>query len=307
MVLRVKKSGSAETPLDLALSRRTSKRKSNLAYWVGRAWAYWRYARHVEPQWLEARQLQLVLANWPKALHGLRIVHLSDFHLSRRVPLSLVVEAVELANCYQPHIVALTGDFVHSGSKYVEQLADTLARLRAQIGIAAVLGNHDFAVRIRLGWSRPSLSILVESALRQRGVRVLRNQAWPIEKNGTLLYVVGVDDLWSGLCDPQAAFGNVPNDAPCLLLAHHPQTIEQLKGRRAVLTLSGHTHGGQVNWPGLGPVFLSGKMRRWASGLYSHRNGLLYVNRGIGYGLRLRYGVRPEVAVFTLLSRESTL
>jgi predicted MPP superfamily phosphohydrolase len=232
------------------------------------------------------------------------VAHLTDFHISRRVPLSLLVEAVDLANAQKPHLVALTGDFVHAGWRYVEQVAEILGRLRAQIGVVAVLGNHDFAVRTRLSWSRSRLSQRIESALQQRGVRVLRNQAWQVERNGANFYVVGVDDLWSGHCDVQAAFRDVPAQSPCLLLAHHPQTIERLAGHRAVLTLAGHTHGGQVNWPGFGPIFLGGKSRRWASGLFHHRNGLLYVNRGVGYGWRLRFRVRPEVAVFTLLSHE---
>lgn len=279
-------------------------KRRGLVYWLGRALAHWTYARHVEPHWLEVTRWRLRLAGWPKALHALRIAHLSDFHTGRRVPLSLLVEAVDLANAEKPHLVALTGDFVHAGKRYIEQVADTLSRLRAPLGVVAVLGNHDFARRTLIGWSRRSLSTRIEAALRQRGVRVLRNQAWQMERNGSPFYVVGVDDLWSGCCDVQAAFQSVPPEAPCLLLAHHPQTIERLTGHRAILTLSGHTHGGQVIWPGIGPLFLQGKMRRCSSGLFHHRNGLLYVNRGIGYGLRLRYGARPEVAVFTLLNSE---
>ncbi|GBD37009.1 3',5'-cyclic adenosine monophosphate phosphodiesterase CpdA [bacterium HR36] len=284
-------------------SSRNSTRRRGLAYWLGRAWAHWTYARHVEPHWLEVTRWQLPLANWPEALDGLRIAHLTDFHVGRRVPLSLLVEAVDLANAQKPHLIALTGDFVHAGRGYVEQVAEVLSRLRAPLGVVAVLGNHDFAKRTRLGWAHSGLPLRIEAALRQRGVRVLRNEAWQVERNGAAFYVVGVDDLWSGRCDVQAAFRGIPAQAPCLLLAHHPQTIERLAGHRAILTLSGHTHGGQVNWPGLGPLFLGGKMRRWATGLFHQRNGWLYVNRGVGYGLRLRYRARPEVAVFTLLSR----
>jgi len=258
----------------------------------------------VEPLWLEVTQWQIRVPDWPKSLHALKLVHLTDFHGGRRVPLSLLVEAVDLTNAQKPHLVALTGDFVHAGRRYVEQVAEVLGRLRAQIGIAAVLGNHDFAVRTKLAWRRSALPGRIETALRERGVQVLRNQAWRIEHQGAVFYLVGVDDLWSGACDLRQAFREVPTEAPCVLLAHHPHTLDQLPQRRVLLTLSGHTHGGQVNWPGLGPLFLGGKMRRMAAGLFRHRHGLLYVNRGVGYGWRLRYGVRPEVAVFTLLNSE---
>ncbi|MCS7014737.1 MAG: metallophosphoesterase, partial [Gemmatales bacterium] len=226
-----------------SLWRRRGRRRG-LANWLGRVWAHWDYARHVEPQWLEVRHWRLSLTNWPRALHELRIVHLTDFHFSRKVPLTLLEEAVELANRHRPHVIALTGDFIHAGRRYVEQVADMLGRLRAELGVAAVLGNHDFALRLRMGWGRSSLSGRIASALCQRGVRVLRNQSWPLSCNGATFYVVGVDDLWSGHCDVQTAFRNVPTQAPCVLLAHHPQTIEYLTEPRAVLTLSGHTHGG---------------------------------------------------------------
>lgn len=297
------------------IANRKGATRRGLAYWLGRVWAHWTYARHVEPHWLEVTRWDLTLSTWPRNLHALCIVHLSDFHFSRRVPLSLLVEAVELANAQKPHLVALTGDFVHAGQRYVEQVAEVLSRLRAQIGVVAVLGNHDFGLRLPRDWrpailrsrvhgARNGLSGRVEEALRRHGMVVLRNQAWQVERNGTAFYIVGVDDLWSGRCDVEAAFRGIPPQAPCLLLAHHPRTIEHLSGRTAVLTLSGHTHGGQVNWPGIGPLFLGTKMRRYASGLFRHRNGLLYVNRGVGYGLPLRYRVRPEVAVFTLLNSE---
>jgi predicted MPP superfamily phosphohydrolase len=74
---------------------------------------------------------------------------------------------------------------------------------------------------------------------------------------------------------------------------------------RADLVLSGHTHGGQIDWPGLGRVLLGKKARRWAAGLYPHNGGHVYVNKGVGFGWRFRFGVRPEVAVFTLKPAEN--
>jgi hypothetical protein len=75
-----------------------------------------------------------------------------------------------------------------------------------------------------------------------------------------------------------------------------------LKAQRCDLILSGHTHGGQVNWPGIGPIFLGlgRRGRRFAAGLYRYRNSHLFVHRGVGYGIRFRFGVRPEVAVLQL-------
>jgi predicted MPP superfamily phosphohydrolase len=79
--------------------------------------------------------------------------------------------------------------------------------------------------------------------------------------------------------------------------------VEQFHDHRADLVLSGHTHGGQIDLPGLGRVLLGRRARRWAAGLYPHNGGHVYVNKGVGFGWRFRFGVRPEIAVFTLTSK----
>ena len=136
-------------------------------------------------------------------------------------------------------------------------------------------------------------------ALRSERVRVLRNEAVRVGRDGGGLIVAGVDDLWSRESAPEAALGGCPA-TPRLVLAHNPQSVELFGGRRADLVLSGHTHGGQIDWPGLGRVLLGKKAKRWAAGLYPHAGGHVYVNKGVGFGWRFRFGVRPEVAVFTL-------
>jgi predicted MPP superfamily phosphohydrolase len=87
---------------------------------------------------------------------------------------------------------------------------------------------------------------------------------------------------------------------PRLLLAHNPRTIHKLSDHRCDLLLSGHTHGGQIDWPGLGRFLLTKQNRRYAAGMYRCGNVALYVNRGVGFGFRFRFKVRPEVAVFHL-------
>src|SRR5262249_9436316 len=140
----------------------------------------------------------------------------------------------------------------------------------------------------------------IEHELRERGVRVLRNTCWPLQKDRACIYLCGVDDLWSRACDLAGTLDGIPAGVPPIVLAHNPRTIEHLDGRRCDLMLSGHTHGGQINWPGYGPLFLGRKSRRFASGLYRLDQTHLYVNKGIGYGLPFRFRVRPEVAVLTL-------
>ena len=115
-----------------------------------------------------------------------------------------------------------------------------------------------------------------------------------------IVVLTGVDDLWSRTCDLDRAYADHEPARPRLVLAHNPRTVERLRGRRCDLMLSGHTHGGQVDWPGLGRVTLGKKARRFAAGLYVHAGTHLYVNKGVGFGWRFRFGARPEVAVLTL-------
>jgi predicted MPP superfamily phosphohydrolase len=117
---------------------------------------------------------------------------------------------------------------------------------------------------------------------------------------GASVYLVGVEDLWSRVLDLERAFTGLSPSVPTLVLAHNPRTVERLDGRRCDLMLSGHTHGGQVNLPRLGRPTLGRRARRFAAGMYQFNGAQVYVNKGVGFGIRFRYGVRPEVAVFTL-------
>jgi predicted MPP superfamily phosphohydrolase len=250
---------------------------------------------------LELTRLDIAIPDLPPAFEGFRIVHLSDFHGGHGVPQAYLKEAVDLANCQNPDLIALTGDFIHKGFHYVDRVAETVGELIAPLGVYAVLGNHDFSVRNALGIRRhKALHAVVERALRQQGINVLRNRAIRLERGAAHLHLVGVDDLWCRGCDLATAFANLSRTVPCLLLAHNPTTVEHLQGKRCDLILSGHTHGGQINWPGMGRFLLGPKGRRFAAGLYRHGDSHLYVNRGIGYGFRFRFKVRPEVAVVRL-------
>jgi predicted MPP superfamily phosphohydrolase len=140
----------------------------------------------------------------------------------------------------------------------------------------------------------------VADALTGHGIRVLHNETVHLARGGAGLHLIGVNDLWSRACDLERAFDGLCPSVPHVVLAHNPRTVERLAGRRCDLLLSGHTHGGQIHLPGLGRPTLGRKARRFAAGLYRYQNTYLYVNKGVGFGFRLRFGVRPEVAVLTL-------
>jgi hypothetical protein len=285
----------------LRAEARAGQGRGRLARMIGRNWARVSYGYRIEPTWLEVNRFEVPVADLSGAFAGFRIVQLSDFHCGRQVTPAYLAEAVHLAQAQNADLAVLTGDFIHCGFKYVDQVADTLGRLSAPAGVFAVLGNHDFSVRNALGYRRHRhLHRAVADALSARGIQVLRNQTVRLTRGDAKLNLTGVEDLWSRGCDLERAFSGLCSAVPRIVLAHNPRTVELLNGQRCDLMLSGHTHGGQVHVPGLGRPTLGKRARRFAAGLYQHRNTYLYVNKGVGFGFRFRYGVRPEVAVLTL-------
>jgi len=285
----------------LRAEARIGRARGRWARWIGRNWARVSYGRHIEPTWLEVNHCSIPVAGLPAPFANFRIVQLSDFHCSREVTPAYLHEAVALAQAENADLVVLTGDFVHKGFKYVEHVAEVLSQLSAPFGVYAVLGNHDFSVRNALGFRRyKHLHRAVDTALTRHGIRVLHNETIPLERDGSVLYLAGVEDLWSRACDLDQTFTGLSPTVPCVTLAHNPRTVERLRGRRCDLMLSGHTHGGQIHLPKLGRPTLGRKARRFAAGLYQYRGTYVYVNKGVGFGFRFRYGVRPEVAVLSL-------
>lgn len=272
-----------------------------MARFVGRNWARVGYAYHVEPTWLSVNRFAVPVRDLSPALSGVKVAQLSDFHFGPHIPKGYLEGAIQRAVDEKPDLIALTGDFVDRGPNHVAAAAKLFRGLKAPLGVFAVLGNHDFSVHTARGVRRhPELHRRVADALSAEGVTVLRNRTVRVEHNGAGLLVAGVDDLWSGESDPDAALGGKCLNTPRVVLAHNPRSVEGLAAHRADLILSGHTHGGQIKLPRIGPLFITRSARRWSAGLYPLESGHLYVNTGVGFGWRLRFGVRPELAVMTL-------
>jgi hypothetical protein len=285
----------------LRAESRHLRKQGRWAHWIGRNWARVSYGYRVEPTWLELNCFEVAIPDLPASFAGFRIAQLSDFHCSHQVTTAYLAEAVELALAQSPELVVLTGDFVHRGYRYVEPVAETLGQLRAPYGVFAVLGNHDFSVRNALGFRRHRhLHRAVSRALTDRGIQVLHNQSVRLTREEGVLHLIGVADLWSRVIDLDRAFDGLCPSVPTVVLAHNPRTVEWLADKRCDLMLSGHTHGGQIHLPGLGRPTLGKRARRFAAGMYRHGNSQVYVNKGVGFGFRFRFGVRPEVAVLTL-------
>ncbi len=224
------------------------------------------------------------------ALDGVRIGHISDIHVRRGVRPRRLERAVELLNLLQPDFVAMTGDYVCFSPRPLPRLTTALRRLT--VPTFATLGNHDH-------WcGAPE----VRAALLRAGVQVLTNEHRVLDVNGRPLHLVGLDDPVTKKSDPELAFDGVPEDATSIVLSHCPDYADRLRQRNAALVLSGHTHGGQVFIKRVTPYVSARLGMKYLHGFFDLDGTILYVNRGLGAGVPLRFRAPPEVTILTLRS-----
>jgi predicted MPP superfamily phosphohydrolase len=252
------------------------------------------YARVVEPHWARVIRLPLPVAGLPDALADKTLVQISDLHVGR-TDFDYLRSWVRSVGDLAPDVIVVTGDFVHTGAAdEIAAAAELLWELPpVPLGVFGVLGNHDYGP----GWRNRAVGDRVAEHLAGVGVRVLRNEA--VGVGGLTLF--GVDDLWSGRFDLARTLAGAAG--PSVGLCHNPDGLDQPGwGGFQGWVLSGHTHGGQCRAPFFDPSVLPVSNPRYAAGHVDLGDGRhVYVNRGIGYGRRVRFNVRPEVTAFTLM------
>lgn len=230
---------------------------------------------------------------WPVDRPPLRIVLLSDTHAAGPdMTVARLRRIVARTNDLRPDLVALTGDYVsdkrlRTATVASEAAVAPFAGLRAPLGVHAVLGNHEH----RRG--APELAAAIERA----GVTLLSNRS----VDAGPVVVAGVDDYMTGNADLPAAMAGVDGRKPVILLSHSPDLFPEVDDRPAV-TLSGHTHGGQIAPSPIGPIFTASRYgRRFAHGHVVERGRHLVVSAGLGTSLLpLRLGVPPEIVLVEL-------
>ncbi|MBK8916071.1 MAG: metallophosphoesterase [Phycisphaerales bacterium] len=265
------------------------------------------YAALVEPFWEEWVSVRLDLPGLSPALVGRRILHLSDLHLSSPGEEAFALRVAEHCTRRQPDLIVLTGDFVTAGNPAdIERVGRVAAALRARFGVFACLGNHDYYDYTRtlprtLRYSG-IIADRISAALRGGGVEVLRNATRVIQMDGAALQLVGLEDWMLGRFNADAAFARANEALPTIALSHNPDSIVELCRRPCHWVLSGHTHGGQVRLPWIGALRLPLENKRYDAGLFEENGRRMYVNRGLGHLMRVRFNCRPEVTEFTLAS-----
>ena len=263
------------------------------------------YGFAIEPRFrLVVTPYRIAPTAWPKGGRSLRIAAIADIHACEPwMPLSRIEQIVATANDLKPDIVVLLGDYMTgafpSGVVPSAEWGRALGRLEAPLGIHAVLGNHDW-------WTDPDE---VRNALHDNDIPVMENDAVLVRRDdGPAFWLIGLGDQlahrvghrrFRGVDDLPGTLLRIPDDdTPVVLLAHEPDIFVDVPSRVS-LTLSGHTHGGQVAVPYVGrPVVPSAYGERLAYGHIVEDDRHLIVSGGLGCSmLPVRFGVPPEIVL----------
>jgi predicted MPP superfamily phosphohydrolase len=237
------------------------------------------------------RPIPIAFDNLPKAFSGFTILHLSDLHIDG-IP-QLTEKACQMLGKVEADLCVLTGDYRYSlngpsDGVYVP-LRKILASVRARHGALAILGNHDTS---EMG-----------AQLAKMGAKVLVNEAMELRKDGDSLWLLGLDDPhYFGCEDLPGVLRTVPEGAFKILLVHSPEIVDDAAEAAVDLYLCGHTHGGQICLPGIGPVIVNSRCPRVCRGGAWRYNGMKgYTSFGLGCSVvPARFLCPPEIALIEL-------
>lgn len=262
------------------------------------------YATQIEPYRLVVHEETLQLPHWNKELNGFKIVAVSDIHgdggVTNEARLHQIVEVI---NSQNPDIIVLLGDYVsevgeaHSQNLRmpIETVAENLKGLKARFGIYAAIGNHDW-------WYDEKK---VRGAFENVGFKVLDNELASFQVRDKTVWIVGIEDFWKRrrvrIDDLLALKIDKPENI--LAITHNPDSFE-FTSDKISLVMAGHTHGGQVRFPIIGPPLAVAK-RKYTLGHVEENGRNLFVTTGVGVmGLSIRFGVPPEIVVLTVNGKD---
>lgn len=294
------------------------------------------WPRFVEPHIHATTHLTLRVLRLPKGLSGLKVLQLSDLHLHSAVPDFFLKRIIAKVKHLSPDIIVFTGDFIcHSLVGDFHRLQRVLSSFNAPYGCYAVFGNHDYhdyvstsksgdydvidgdSSALIKGWrrlfttttltkkitpraSRVPLHEELMSLLKQTPFKLLHNCTELVSVKGCMLNLCGLGEYTLGRFQPEMAFQNYDPRYPGIILTHNPDSVPFLKAYPGEIVLCGHTHGGQVNIPGLWKKFTLLENGHLKKGLLRVDNKWVYINRGIGSVMKFRWFSIPEILLLTL-------
>lgn len=256
------------------------------------------YSMFVEPNWLKVENVKLKLPRLPRVFSGFRMGQISDIHMGGWMNVDRFRHVADVVIVQKPDVLLITGDFLtghrfNDGSMQdVKDLTTVLSPLAKSIPTFAILGNHDY-------WSNPEA---VREMLRVCEIPDLTNTVFRLTREDKHLYLCGVDDIWEGDVRLDDVVSQLMDNSAAILLAHEPDFADTSAATgKFDLQISGHSHGGQVVIPFVGPPILPYLGRKYPSGLYKVVEMFQYTNRGVGMITpAVRFNCLPEITIFTL-------
>jgi len=239
------------------------------------------------------KEVDLSFPGLDKDLQGLRILQLSDIHMSPFLTEADLARVIDMANETKPHLAVLTGDLITGPHDPLEACIAQLARLRADHGVVGCHGNHEIFAKVE---------DKAQALAQRRGIRILRQEATPLRFGNAKMNVVGVD--YQNFRNPYLPGMErlVEPGVMNVLLSHNPDVFPVAAAQGYDLTLAGHTHGGQVTFEILHQYANIARIfTPYVYGEYRKENRAIYVTRGIGtVGIPARVGAPPEITLIRL-------
>ena len=277
-------------------------------------WLVFLYGSYVGVTQFRVRYIELTFDDLPPSFDGYKIVQFSDVHLgtmtgSRR---HLLEQAVDSINAQNADAVVFTGDLVNKIPSEVDAFRKLLSGIKAKDGVFSVFGNHDYPIYMEGDLIMKGDSLCVrENVDEELGWHLLINDRQFIKRGEEKIFISGMDNYCDGVRFPQngdvqhALYGINPKQF-VVMLEHDPSSWRRkiLPHSHVQLTLSGHTHGGQISFLGWSPASL--KYKEY-TGLYSLSGRYLYVSNGLSGVVPFRFGTLPEISVFTLRTSKSSV
>lgn len=296
------------------------------------------WPRYIEPILLSQSFYSIKLDNLPKDLDGLKIVQISDLHLSRQASTLLLNKLIKKIRALKPDLILLTGDFLcYSNLDDANKLRTLLQQFNAPYGCYAVLGNHDYETPVSVnskgeydlittkvstlskGFSRLFTKTTLTGTTTERAknslphqelvnllkethFQLLHNDTVTIQVKNAALNITGLGEYMLGKTNPAIAFAKYNSEAPGIILLHNPDGLPLLKNYPGDIVFCGHTHGGQINLPWLWKKFTLLENLKFKKGLFKYFSKWVNVNRGIGSTLSFRWFSVPEITLITLRS-----
>jgi len=245
-----------------------------------------------ESRWIKINEIEIESADIPDSFSGSKVVFISDTHLGPFLSSGRLSGIVGRINEIKPDVIILGGDYVHYKPKYIKPVFKEFGKLQANLSVYAALGNHDHYAG----------AVLTRKMMANAGINSIDNLSYWIKKGGDSIKIGGVGDLQEGIQIPENTLTGLKNSDFAILVSHEPDYVENLNRELIDLTLSGHTHGGQITFFGLfAPIIGSEYGQKYRYGLISSGKMKSYVSSGVGTTLLpLRFFCRPEIVVIRL-------